>query len=146
MPSFIFNTEIMIEMTESEITTTLTVQNKMGIHARPAAMIVRISNKYPNTEVWVEKDGEQTRLFSAGDKIHEHDLTELAEFGVKEISLIDFEAEGSLNSHIIINCFEKESVKYTAKDGEFGEMTKNDDRRGADGRLQCADAGRADYF
>ena len=59
MPSFIFNTEIMIEMTESEITTTLTVQNKMGIHARPAAMIVRISNKYPNTEVWVEKDGEQ---------------------------------------------------------------------------------------
>lgn len=37
----------------------LTVQNKMGIHARPAAMIVRISNKYANCEVWVEKDGEQ---------------------------------------------------------------------------------------
>ena len=37
----------------------LTVQNKMGIHARPAAMLVRISNKYANCEVWVEKDGEQ---------------------------------------------------------------------------------------
>ncbi len=37
----------------------LTVQNKMGIHARPAAMIVRISNKYPSTNVYVEKDGEQ---------------------------------------------------------------------------------------
>lgn len=36
----------------------LTVQNKMGIHARPAAMIVRISNRYPQCEVWVEKDGE----------------------------------------------------------------------------------------
>ena len=37
----------------------LSVQNKMGIHARPAAMIVRISNKYPSTELWVEKDGEE---------------------------------------------------------------------------------------
>jgi len=36
----------------------LTVQNKMGIHARPAAMIVRIANKYP-AEVTVEKDDEQ---------------------------------------------------------------------------------------
>lgn len=36
----------------------VTVQNKMGIHARPAAMIVRASNKYSNVEVWVEKDGE----------------------------------------------------------------------------------------
>ena len=36
----------------------LVVQNKMGIHARPAAMIVRIANTYAG-EVWVEKDGEQ---------------------------------------------------------------------------------------
>jgi phosphocarrier protein len=36
----------------------LVVQNKMGIHARPAAMIVRITNKY-KSEVFVEKDGEQ---------------------------------------------------------------------------------------
>ena len=36
----------------------LVVQNKMGIHARPAAMIVRIANTYPG-EVWVEKDQEQ---------------------------------------------------------------------------------------
>ena len=46
-------------MPEKEISRVLTVQNKMGIHARPAAMIVRISNKYANCEVWVEKDGEQ---------------------------------------------------------------------------------------
>lgn len=36
----------------------LTVTNKMGIHARPAAMIVRIANKY-GADVMVEKDGEQ---------------------------------------------------------------------------------------
>ena len=36
----------------------LTVNNKMGIHARPAAMIVRIANKY-EAEVTVKKDTEQ---------------------------------------------------------------------------------------
>jgi phosphocarrier protein HPr len=36
----------------------LVVQNKMGIHARPAAMVVRITNKF-KSEVLVEKDDEQ---------------------------------------------------------------------------------------
>jgi len=36
----------------------LLVQNKMGIHARPAAMIVRITNKF-KADVFVEKDDEQ---------------------------------------------------------------------------------------
>lgn len=45
-------------MESTELTIDLTVQNRMGIHARPAAMIVRVANKY-RAEVWVEKDGEQ---------------------------------------------------------------------------------------
>ena len=36
----------------------LVVQNKLGIHARPAAMIVRITNKF-KAEVFVDKDEEQ---------------------------------------------------------------------------------------
>jgi len=36
----------------------LVVLNKLGIHARPAAMIVRITNKF-KSEVFVEKDEEQ---------------------------------------------------------------------------------------
>ena len=36
----------------------LLVENKMGIHARPAAMIVRITNKF-KADVFVEKDEEQ---------------------------------------------------------------------------------------
>ena len=36
----------------------LLVQNKMGIHARPAAMIVRITNRY-KCDVFVEKEEEQ---------------------------------------------------------------------------------------
>ena len=33
------------------------VINQMGIHARPAAMIVRVANKF-DAEVYVERDGE----------------------------------------------------------------------------------------
>jgi phosphocarrier protein HPr len=36
----------------------LLVQNKMGIHARPAAMIVRVTNKY-KADIFVEKEDEQ---------------------------------------------------------------------------------------
>jgi phosphocarrier protein HPr len=36
----------------------LVVQNKMGIHARPAAMIVRVTNKF-KADVLVEKDEEE---------------------------------------------------------------------------------------
>ena len=35
----------------------LTIRNKMGMHARPAAQFVRLASKY-NCDVWVEKDEE----------------------------------------------------------------------------------------
>ena len=35
-----------------------TVQNRMGIHTRPAAQIVRLANRYPEVEVTVSKDDE----------------------------------------------------------------------------------------
>jgi phosphocarrier protein HPr len=44
--------------TDETLSKELIVQNKMGIHARPAAMIVRIANTYSG-EVWVDKDDEQ---------------------------------------------------------------------------------------
>ncbi|MEO0796691.1 MAG: HPr family phosphocarrier protein [Verrucomicrobiota bacterium] len=43
----------------SELSREFTVQNKMGIHARPAAMIVRVANKFNDVDVWVDKDDEQ---------------------------------------------------------------------------------------
>jgi len=42
----------------SAVVKEIIVQNKLGIHARPAAMIVRITNKF-KAEVFVEKDEEQ---------------------------------------------------------------------------------------
>ncbi len=54
----LINSKLPIDMSDTPTIRILTVENKMGIHARPAAMIVRISNKYAQCEVWVEKDGE----------------------------------------------------------------------------------------
>jgi phosphocarrier protein HPr len=36
----------------------LTVTNKLGIHARPAALFVKVANKF-DSDIFVEKDGEQ---------------------------------------------------------------------------------------
>ena len=36
----------------------IVVVNRLGLHARPAAMFVRIASRY-RTEVWVDKEGEQ---------------------------------------------------------------------------------------
>lgn len=40
------------------MTKELTVSNKLGIHARPAAMFVKVANRF-NCNVFVEKDGEK---------------------------------------------------------------------------------------
>lgn len=49
----------MPENLQNSFSRELVVQNKMGIHARPAAMIVRIANKYTNVELEVAKDDER---------------------------------------------------------------------------------------
>ena len=42
---------------EKEMTRDLVVSNKLGIHARPAAMFVKIANRFAS-DIFVEKDGE----------------------------------------------------------------------------------------
>ena len=36
----------------------ITIVNRLGMHARPAAMFVRIASRF-RCEIWVEKDGEE---------------------------------------------------------------------------------------
>jgi phosphocarrier protein len=36
----------------------LVIQNELGLHARPAAMLVKVANSF-NSEIFLEKDGEQ---------------------------------------------------------------------------------------
>jgi phosphocarrier protein HPr len=40
------------------LTRELAIANKLGIHARPAAMFVKIANRFAS-EIFVEKDGEK---------------------------------------------------------------------------------------
>jgi phosphocarrier protein HPr len=42
---------------------TLEVSNKMGVHARPAAMVVRIASRHEG-EVWVTKEAERVNAKS----------------------------------------------------------------------------------
>ena len=42
----------------SDITRELVVSNKLGVHARPAAMFVKIAAKF-ECDIFVEKDGER---------------------------------------------------------------------------------------
>lgn len=34
------------------------IQNRNGLHARPAAMLVKVSSRF-RAEIWIEKDGER---------------------------------------------------------------------------------------
>ena len=36
----------------------ITILNRLGLHARPAAMFVRVATRY-RAEIWVDKEGEQ---------------------------------------------------------------------------------------
>lgn len=47
-----------------QLSRVLTVKNKMGVHARPAAMIVRLANKYNDTEIIIEKGEESANAKS----------------------------------------------------------------------------------
>ena len=72
----------------------------------------------------IVKDGdEEKKLFRAGTKLHPHNIDDLLAQDVKEICVIKFDAREnpddrdewnpSLDSEMIINCFEREDIKFT---------------------------------
>src|SRR5919198_6410385 len=46
------------EERQQKIEKEITVLNRLGLHARPAAMFVRIASRY-RSEIWVSKEGEE---------------------------------------------------------------------------------------
>jgi phosphocarrier protein len=40
------------------VTKEVTIQNRLGLHARPSAMFVKLCARF-KSEIWVEKDGER---------------------------------------------------------------------------------------
>ncbi|MBQ1197417.1 MAG: DNA-directed RNA polymerase subunit beta, partial [Spirochaetaceae bacterium] len=70
------------------------------------------------------ESGEEKRIYRAGEKLHPHDVDELILHGVTEITVIKFDAESSLDSQMIINCFEREDIRFTKEGSE--EPSKED--------------------
>ena len=42
----------------SKVVKELTIMNRLGLHARPSAMFVKVCSRF-KCDIWVEKDGEQ---------------------------------------------------------------------------------------
>jgi len=76
--------------------------------------------------VVIDSEGEENKLYKAGEKLHPHVVDELIHSGVKKIQIIDFDHESSLHSQIIMNCFEREEIKFTPDDPEIDEPSKED--------------------
>ena len=76
------------------------------------------------------ENGEK-KLFRAGTKLHPHDIDDLLVQGISEINVIKLDARPSkhaenpsLNSEIIVNCFENEDMKFKSEENE--EPTKEE--------------------
>ncbi|MCD6397617.1 MAG: DNA-directed RNA polymerase subunit beta [Spirochaetaceae bacterium] len=76
--------------------------------------------------VIIESDGQDQKLYKAGEKLHPHVVDELIHSGVEKIKIIDFDHDESLHSQIIMNCFEREEMKFTPDDPEIDEPSKED--------------------
>ena len=82
------------------------------------------------------EEGEEEKLYPAGKRLHPHEIDDLIAHGVSSIEVIKFdtrknpnnkdERNSSLNSQVIINCFEREEIKFAKEGLENDEPTKED--------------------
>ncbi|MDR0589554.1 MAG: DNA-directed RNA polymerase subunit beta [Spirochaetaceae bacterium] len=98
----------------------------------------QISGKVLAAAVWVNENaddadkngeaytGERKKLYRVGEKLHPHNVDELLTNGVGSVEVINFEAPGSLNSPMLLNCFEREEIKFLKDDPSRDEPSKED--------------------
>jgi DNA-directed RNA polymerase subunit beta len=75
--------------------------------------------------VIIQEEGVSKKLYRTGEKIHPHMVDELLHSGVSEVEIIDFPDKASLHSNIILNCFDREEVKFNKSD-DSDEPTRED--------------------
>jgi len=83
-----------------------------------------------------DENGEEKRLFNAGVRLHPHDIDDLIANNISEINVIKFntkqnpndkdEKNDSLDSQIIVNCFEREEVRFVKEGSVDMEPSKDD--------------------
>ncbi|GHU58753.1 DNA-directed RNA polymerase subunit beta [Spirochaetia bacterium] len=71
-------------------------------------------------------EGGQKKLYRAGEKLHPHNVDELLINGVSSVEVINFEDPDSLNSSMLLNCFEREEIKFVKEDPNRDEPSKED--------------------
>jgi len=92
--------------------------------------------------VWVKdpnkSDDEEgkKKLYRAGDKLHPHDVDELLANGVKTVEVIKFidpadpkndkSTNLSLDSNVLLNCFEREEIKFVRDDPSRDEPSREE--------------------
>lgn len=117
--------EIIDQFYETE-TVTVDAAKKEELVDKVLARAVKIKNE----------DGEEKVLLRAGSTLHMHEVDDLISQDVKEITIILFDARKkkgnkdehnpSLDSRMIINCFEREDMKYTKEGSSDEEPTLED--------------------
>ncbi|MDR1108723.1 MAG: DNA-directed RNA polymerase subunit beta, partial [Spirochaetaceae bacterium] len=98
----------------------------------------RFSGKVLAAAVWINEtageantEGEEAarerkKLYRVGEKLHPHNVDELLANGVSSVEVIDFEAPDSLNSPMLLNCFEREEIKFLKEDPSRDEPSRED--------------------
>jgi DNA-directed RNA polymerase subunit beta len=76
------------------------------------------------TDIYTTKGGQTVKKLRAGDELSPTYISELVKAGITSIQVIDEDAENTLHSRIILNCFEVEDAKYTQEGND--EPTKED--------------------
>ena len=103
---------------EVEVTTHVSVTNRYGLHARPAAEFVKLASRF-QSEVWVEKDG-----LEVNGKSIMGVLMLAAEVGSKlRLRVVgdDAEAASEALAHLIERGLtESEQDEMSAAEGEHG--------------------------
>ncbi|MDR3115851.1 MAG: DNA-directed RNA polymerase subunit beta [Treponema sp.] len=94
----------------------------------------RFSGRVLAAAVWMstgEGDGTshgsgRKKLYRAGEKLHPHNVDELLSNGIASVEVINFEDPDSLNSPMLLNCFDREEIKFVKDDPERDEPSKED--------------------
>ncbi|MDR3170175.1 MAG: DNA-directed RNA polymerase subunit beta [Treponema sp.] len=80
--------------------------------------------------VWIAvgegDEGGRKKLYRAGEKLHPHNVDELLVNGIATVDVINFEDPESLNSSMLLNCFEREEIKFMKDDPTRDEPSRED--------------------
>ncbi|MDR2485970.1 MAG: DNA-directed RNA polymerase subunit beta [Treponema sp.] len=93
---------------------------------RVLASAVWITSSEGSTDGGGGTIGTRKKLYRAGEKLHPHNVDELLINGIKSVEVINFEDMESLNSPMLLNCFEREEIKFLKEDPERDEPSKED--------------------